>query len=196
MIDPKALRWLWWKKQGLDGSLKNASPEEVLQRSGWARSVGGAGPYLTFFSRAKLSREAVDKAVENADIHELPAARGCTYVVPKKDYALALTVAQGTAGAELKAAMKFGVTDKEIDKLEAAVVKAIAKTPLDPEGIRDTVGDAARSLGPEAKKKGLTTTLPIALDECVRAGRVERGDLIVMTAFGSGFLWGSAAIRW
>jgi 3-oxoacyl-[acyl-carrier-protein] synthase-3 len=39
-------------------------------------------------------------------------------------------------------------------------------------------------------------TIPIALDECARAGRVGRGDLVVLTAFGSGFLWGSAAIRW
>jgi 3-oxoacyl-[acyl-carrier-protein] synthase III len=39
-------------------------------------------------------------------------------------------------------------------------------------------------------------TIPISLDECVRAGRVRRGDLLVMTAFGSGFLWGSVAVRW
>jgi 3-oxoacyl-[acyl-carrier-protein] synthase III len=39
-------------------------------------------------------------------------------------------------------------------------------------------------------------TIPIALDECVRGGRLDRGDLLVMTAFGSGFLWGSAAVRW
>ena len=39
-------------------------------------------------------------------------------------------------------------------------------------------------------------TIPIALDECVRAGRIKPGDLVVMTAFGSGFLWGSAAVRW
>jgi 3-oxoacyl-[acyl-carrier-protein] synthase-3 len=39
-------------------------------------------------------------------------------------------------------------------------------------------------------------TIPIALDECVRSGRLQRGDLVVMTAFGSGFLWGSAAVRW
>jgi 3-oxoacyl-[acyl-carrier-protein] synthase III len=39
-------------------------------------------------------------------------------------------------------------------------------------------------------------TIPIALDECVRAGRVEEGDLLVLTAFGSGFLWGSAAVVW
>lgn len=39
-------------------------------------------------------------------------------------------------------------------------------------------------------------TIPIALDECVRSGRLTRGDLVVMTAFGSGFLWGSVAVRW
>lgn len=48
------------------------------------------------------------------------------------------------------------------------------------------------------ERYGNTTsaTIPIALDECVRAGRVHPGDLVVLTAFGSGFLWGSVAIRW
>lgn len=41
-----------------------------------------------------------------------------------------------------------------------------------------------------------SATIPIALDECVRAGRIRRGDLLVFTAFGSGFLWGSAVVRW
>ena len=41
-----------------------------------------------------------------------------------------------------------------------------------------------------------SATIPIALDECVRSGRVSRGDLVMMTAFGSGFMWGSAAMRW
>jgi 3-oxoacyl-[acyl-carrier-protein] synthase III len=39
-------------------------------------------------------------------------------------------------------------------------------------------------------------TIPIALDECVRSGRLKRGDLVAVTAFGSGFLWGSALVRW
>jgi 3-oxoacyl-[acyl-carrier-protein] synthase-3 len=48
------------------------------------------------------------------------------------------------------------------------------------------------------ERYGNTTsaTIPIALDECVRAGRVRPGDLVVFTAFGSGFLWGSVAMRW
>lgn len=39
-------------------------------------------------------------------------------------------------------------------------------------------------------------TIPLALDEVVRAGRLQPGDLVVFTAFGSGFAWGSCALRW
>jgi 3-oxoacyl-[acyl-carrier-protein] synthase-3 len=39
-------------------------------------------------------------------------------------------------------------------------------------------------------------TIPLALDEVVRAGRLNPGDLVVFTAFGSGFSWGSCAVRW
>jgi 3-oxoacyl-[acyl-carrier-protein] synthase III len=39
-------------------------------------------------------------------------------------------------------------------------------------------------------------TIPIALDECVQQGLLKRGDLLVLTGFGSGFTWGSAVIRW
>ena len=48
------------------------------------------------------------------------------------------------------------------------------------------------------QRYGNTTagTIPIALDEAVREGRVQAGDLVVLTAFGSGFLWGSCALRW
>src|SRR5262245_63984427 len=81
----------WWScRQGLDGALDGKPLSDVLERSGWARSVGGVGPYLTLFSRARTSREAADQAVERLEIHELPSARGCTYVVPASDFALAL----------------------------------------------------------------------------------------------------------
>jgi 3-oxoacyl-[acyl-carrier-protein] synthase-3 len=48
------------------------------------------------------------------------------------------------------------------------------------------------------ERYGNTTaaTIPIALDECARAGRLKPGDLVALTAFGSGFLWGSALLRW
>lgn len=39
-------------------------------------------------------------------------------------------------------------------------------------------------------------TIPIALHEALEAGRISTGDIVVLTAFGSGFLWGSAVLRW
>ena len=39
-------------------------------------------------------------------------------------------------------------------------------------------------------------TIPIALDEAVREGRIGPGDLVLLDAFGAGFTWGSALIRW
>ncbi|MEM1216050.1 MAG: beta-ketoacyl-ACP synthase III [Bacteroidota bacterium] len=48
------------------------------------------------------------------------------------------------------------------------------------------------------QKYGNTTaaSVPIALSEAVQAGAVKRGDLVCLAAFGSGFTWGSALIRW
>jgi hypothetical protein len=165
----------WWShRQGLDGSRKSATPAEVLAGTGWARSVGGAAPYLTLHARAGTTREAADAALAATEIQELPAARGCTYLVPATDYALALLVGQPFRESEMKVARKLGVTDAEIDKLCAAVLKALAKSTLEPEEIRTAVGAAARNLGEEGKKKGVTTTLPVALGKLQAEGEIRR----------------------
>lgn len=39
-------------------------------------------------------------------------------------------------------------------------------------------------------------SVPLALDEAVRDGRIQRGDLLLLEAFGGGFTWGSALIRY
>jgi 3-oxoacyl-[acyl-carrier-protein] synthase III len=48
------------------------------------------------------------------------------------------------------------------------------------------------------QKYGNTTaaSIPIALCEAWEAGKVKAGDLVCLAAFGSGFTWGSALIRW
>ena len=47
-------------------------------------------------------------------------------------------------------------------------------------------------------KYGNTTaaSIPIALTEAVQQGKIRGGDLVVLAAFGSGFTWASAIIRW
>jgi 3-oxoacyl-[acyl-carrier-protein] synthase-3 len=39
-------------------------------------------------------------------------------------------------------------------------------------------------------------SIPIAMTEAWEAGKIKSGDLVVLAAFGSGFTWGSALIRW
>ena len=47
-------------------------------------------------------------------------------------------------------------------------------------------------------KYGNTTaaTIPIALAEVVNEGKISEGDIVVFAAFGSGFTWASAVVRW
>ncbi len=174
-MDKKELRAWWAHRQGMDGSLDGQAPEEVLARAGWARSVGGVGPYLTLFSRAGISREAADAAVANLEIHELPSARGCTYVLPAVDYVLGLSVGQGFSDeGDMKIARKLGVTDEEIEKLRGRILSVLKTGPLDPDGLKEALGSAVRNLGEEGKKKGITTTLPIALGYLQLAGEIRR----------------------
>ncbi|HXF81741.1 MAG TPA: beta-ketoacyl-ACP synthase III [bacterium] len=41
-----------------------------------------------------------------------------------------------------------------------------------------------------------SASVPVALYEAVRSGRLKRGDLAVLVAFGGGLTWASAALRW
>jgi 3-oxoacyl-[acyl-carrier-protein] synthase-3 len=41
-----------------------------------------------------------------------------------------------------------------------------------------------------------SATVPIAIDEAVRNGSIQKGDLVVLTAFGGGLTWGSSLIKW
>jgi hypothetical protein len=122
-----------------------------------------------------VRREGVDRDVADLGIHELPAARGCTYVVPAEDFALALRLGQPFGPEpEMKEARKLGVADREIDRLCSAVLDSLKAEPLSPEDLRSRVGDAVRSLGEAGKKRGLSTTLPLALGRLQAEGEIRR----------------------
>jgi len=39
-------------------------------------------------------------------------------------------------------------------------------------------------------------TIPTALHQAVGEGRLEKGDLVALAAFGAGFTWGATLLRW
>ena len=175
-LTPERLRAWAWHRQGLDGSLAGCTAEQVLARAGWARSVGGANPYLTLFARAGIRREQVDADVLAHRILELPAARGCTYVLGRDDFAWALQLGRDAAESAVKVVGRLGVDRGEITLLEEQVLHTLAEAegPLDPRQLKDELGDSVRNLGEEGKKKGATTTLPTALGILQSDGRIRR----------------------
>ncbi|MER7845356.1 crosslink repair DNA glycosylase YcaQ family protein [Kitasatospora sp. NPDC096077] len=175
-IDTEKLRAWWSHRQWLDRPHPGASAAEVLAATGWARSVGGAAPYLGLFARAGLGRAEVDAAVAALAVHELPSARGCTYVLPAVDFALGLAAGAAAPAGELAAAEKhLGVGRDEVEQLCLAVERALAGgATLDPTTIREAVGDAVRPLGEAGRKRGLSTTLPLALGLMQSRGRIRR----------------------
>ncbi|PTT60474.1 DNA glycosylase AlkZ-like family protein [Arthrobacter sp. HMWF013] len=176
LLTPGLLRAWAWHRQGLDGSLRGADAADVFKTAGWARSVGGANPYLTLFARAGTSRAQADADVLSMKIHELPTARGCTYVLGHEDFAWGLQIGRDAAVAPFRVLARMGVERGEITLLEEEILHALAQAggPLDPKQLKDVLGDSVRNLGDEGKKKGAATTLPAALGLLQADGRIRR----------------------
>jgi hypothetical protein len=174
-LTPELLRAWAWHRQGLDGTLQGRTPQEVLAAAGWARSVGGANPYLTLFTRAGIRREQVDTDVRELRIHELPTARGCTYVLGREDFDWALSLGKNAEEA-FRVLARLGVDRGEITLLEEQILHVLGEAdgPLDPRQLKEELGESVRSLGEEGKKKGAATTLPTALGLLQADGRIRR----------------------
>jgi 3-oxoacyl-[acyl-carrier-protein] synthase-3 len=65
------------------------------------------------------------------------------------------------------------------------------------EAVRKKLGLAEDSVYVNVHEYGNTgsATVPLAMWEAVSEGRIAKGDLVVLTAFGAGFHWGAAAVQ-
>lgn len=98
------------------------------------------------------------------------------------------------------------LTDVAVEALEANDLKTEDLSLFIPHQANIRILDAtAKRLGLKdeqvflnVERYGNTSaaTIPIALDEANRAGRLKKGDLILLDAFGGGFTWGSVLLRW
>lgn len=107
----------------------------------------------------------------------------------------------------------------EVFKMAVNTLSRIAKETLEANGIQKEDIDwlvphqaNLRIIKGTAKKLKLTdeqtvvtvhkhantssASIPLALDEAIRDGRIQRGQLLLLEAFGGGFTWGSALIRY
>jgi len=66
------------------------------------------------------------------------------------------------------------------------------------EAVRERLDMPAEKVYVNIDRYGNTSSasIPIALDECVRAGRLKPGDKLAIAAFGGGATWGGASMTW
>jgi 3-oxoacyl-[acyl-carrier-protein] synthase-3 len=66
------------------------------------------------------------------------------------------------------------------------------------EAVRERLGVSPEKVYSNISRVGNTSSasIPICVDECVRSGRIKKGDVILMSAFGAGVTWGGVVMRW
>lgn len=100
-----------------------------------------------------------------------------------------------------------------VTRLSEIVTETLAANDIEPSKLDWLVPHQAnfRIISATAKKLGMgldkviltldrhgntsAASVPIAFDEGVRDGRIQRGQLVLLEAFGGGFAWGSALVR-
>jgi 3-oxoacyl-[acyl-carrier-protein] synthase-3 len=98
--------------------------------------------------------------------------------------------------------------------MEDAALQALEKNGLTPSDISIFIPHQAnrRIIDAIGKRLGLgedkvyvnldrygntsAASIPLALDEANRSGRINEGDIVLFDAFGGGLTWGSALVRW
>lgn len=106
------------------------------------------------------------------------------------------------------------VFKEAVKALESSSLEAIKRADITPgeidlfiphqanyrilEAVRKRVGLPEEKVFSNLDRYGNTSSasVPLALDEAVRSGRVKEGDTILISVFGAGFTWGAAVVRW
>jgi 3-oxoacyl-[acyl-carrier-protein] synthase-3 len=121
------------------------------------------------------------------------------------------TVAKGLHYIRMRGNETFKIAVRNLEEVSRSVLDEAGLTPEDvnwfiPHQANKRIIDAVASrLGiPEERcyvnidRFGNTSaaSIPIALDEAVRSGKVRRNDVVLMAAFGAGLTWAASVVRW
>ena len=88
---------------------------------------------------------------------------------------------------------KAGLTTRDIDLF---IPHQANRRIIDAVGSRLGLRDDQVYVNIERVGNTAAASIPVALDEAVRGGRLKTGDVVLFTAFGTGLTWGSTAVRW
>jgi 3-oxoacyl-[acyl-carrier-protein] synthase-3 len=128
-------------------------------------------------------------------------------------------VSKGFKPGEPNAGLRIHMTGNEVFKVAVKTLDAVVEETLQANGLDKSDLDwliphqaNLRIISATAKRLNMSmdrvivtvdrhgntsaASVPLALDEAIRSGKVQRGELLLLEAFGGGFTWGSALIRY
>lgn len=121
------------------------------------------------------------------------------------------TVEQGAHYIKMRGNELFKVAVRSLEDVSRQVLKNAGLTTDDidifiphqanqriTEAVRERLGLSSDKVYSNIARIGNTSSasIPICLDECVQNGRLKKGDLVLMSAFGAGVTWGAVLMRW
>jgi 3-oxoacyl-[acyl-carrier-protein] synthase III len=121
------------------------------------------------------------------------------------------TVEQGAHYIKMRGNELFKVAVRSLEEVSKQVLNkaGIAADEVDlfiphqanqriTEAVRERLGVKPEKVYSNICRVGNTSSasIPICLDECVQSGRLKKGDLVLMSAFGAGVTWGAVLMRW
>ncbi|MEH6528126.1 MAG: beta-ketoacyl-ACP synthase III [Sneathiella sp.] len=163
----------------------------------------GAGAVILEAEEGKGTSD--DRGILTSHLHSDGEKHDLLYV----DGGPSSTQSTGFLRMEGKEVFRHAVTN-----LASVVVEALAATGLSTDDIdwliphqanKRIIDGTGRKLKLSSDKVVVTVdkhgntsaaSVPLALDEAVRDGRVQRGQILLLEAMGGGFTWGSALVRW
>lgn len=121
------------------------------------------------------------------------------------------TIEEGSHFIKMRGNELFKVAVRSLEEVSRQVLTDAGLTPHDvdifiphqanqriTEAVRERLGLSSDRVYSNIGRVGNTSSasIPICLDECVQSGRLKKGDLVLMSAFGAGVTWGAVLMRW
>jgi len=193
------------------GSEIHSSALDFSDRGRDVAVLFGDGAGAAVFSASDEEQRGILYTELHADGEFARALHMDIWDISKKPFISQQTIDQGEIWPRMdgKTVFRHAVT-----RLVELVLQTLKRNGLKPEDIKYVIPHQAnlrinqmvaeKLSMPKEKflsnihKYGNTTaaSIPLLLDESYRTGKLQRGDLLLLIAFGSGFTWGSALLRW
>ncbi|XP_077235459.1 beta-ketoacyl-[acyl-carrier-protein] synthase III A, chloroplastic-like isoform X2 [Tasmannia lanceolata] len=153
-------------------------------------SDGGGQRHLNAILKEDQTENVLSSTNGSALFPPRPSSYSCIQMNGKEVFRFAVRCVPQSVEASLE---KAGLTSSDIDWLllhqaNQRIIDAVAtRLQISPEHVISNLANYGNTSA---------ASIPLALDEAVRSGKVQSGNIIATAGFGAGVTWGSAIVRW